>query len=192
MGEIEILDPDPRWADEFAGVGRRLRQALGDEALRIDHIGSTSVPGLPAKDVIDVQVTVRVDRDLAPTGARLKELGWLFNSDFHRDHHASGLPEALDEWRKAFLREPLGERRVNVHVRVEGRANQRYALLFRDYLREHPASATAYARFKQGLATLAPSIEVYTDLKDPVCDLIYLAAEAWAASAGWRLGPSDA
>jgi GrpB-like predicted nucleotidyltransferase (UPF0157 family) len=192
MGRIEILDADPTWADEFAAVGRRLRQALGDDAERIDHIGSTSVPGLPAKDVIDVQVTVRVDRDLAPTAARLQGAGWLFEPDFHRDHQAPGLPESLDEWRKAFVREPPGERRVNVHVRVEGRANQRYALLFRDYLRGHPTSASAYATFKQGLATLAPSIDVYADLKDPVCDLIYLAAEAWAASTDWRLGPSDA
>jgi len=192
MGPIEILPPDPQWPGEFDVVGRRLRDALGDHALRIDHIGSTSVPGLPAKDVIDVQVTVPEERDLVPAAARLQENGWTFNPAFHRDHHVHGMPEADDGWRKAFVREPQGERRVNVHIRVDGRANQRYALLFRDYLREHPSSAAAYATFKRGLATLAPSIDVYTDLKDPACDLIYLAAEPWATATGWRPGSSDA
>jgi GrpB-like predicted nucleotidyltransferase (UPF0157 family) len=192
MGPIEIHEPDPLWPDEFTVVARRLRDPSGDRALRIDHIGSTSVPGLPAKDVIDVQITVRKEGDLAPTAARLQEAGWTFLPGFHRDHHVPGLPDVKDEWRKAFLREPQGERRVNVHVRMDGRANQRYALLFRDYLREHPSSAAAYATFKRGLATLAPSIDIYTDLKDPACDLIYLAAEPWASATGWRPGPSDA
>jgi GrpB-like predicted nucleotidyltransferase (UPF0157 family) len=193
MGEVQILTPDPRWPHEFADVARRVRDALGDRALRIDHIGSTSVPDLPAKDVIDIQVTIREDGDLAPVAARLQDAGWTFLPDFpHRDHHVPGLPEAGDQWRKAFVREPAGERRVNVHIRVDGRANQRYALLFRDFLREHPSSAAAYGNLKRGLATLALSIDVYADLKDPACDLIYLAAEAWAKTTGWRPRPSDA
>src|SRR6266581_344843 len=132
MDRVEIHEPDPRWADEFVDLARRLRAALGDLALRVDHIGSTSVPGLPAKDVIDVQVTVRDETGLTSAAMRLEGTGWTYRPAFHRDHHVPGLPEVRDEWRKAFLREPPGERRVNVHVRMDGRANQRYALLFRD------------------------------------------------------------
>ncbi|MEV4059890.1 GrpB family protein, partial [Nonomuraea dietziae] len=60
MGDlIEIMDYDPVWQTEFATIGTALRRALGDGALRVDHIGSTSVPGLAAKSVIDIQISVR-------------------------------------------------------------------------------------------------------------------------------------
>jgi GrpB-like predicted nucleotidyltransferase (UPF0157 family) len=75
-------------------------------------------------------------------------------------------------------------------VRPAERPNQRYALLFRDYLRGHPAAASAYGQIKQ---MLAPKLERddYIDAKDPVCDLIIQSAEVWAES-GWKPGPSDA
>ncbi len=195
MGQAErvrILDPDPGWSDAFERVGMGLREILGGGAIRIDHIGSTSVPGLSAKDVIDVQVTVADDPMLDAVPALLEESGWTLFPDYRRDHQVPGASEAGEQWRKAFLREPSGERRVNLHVRVDGRANQRYALLFRDYLRQHPASAAAYGNFKRGLAKVAPSLDSYPDLKDPACDLIYLAAEEWAAATGWSPGASDA
>ena len=75
---------------------------------------------------------------------------------------------------------------------MAGNANQRYALLFRDYLRAHPSTAEAYGSLKRGLAAVAPDVDAYSDLKDPACDLIYLAAEDWAAATGWDPGPSDA
>jgi len=94
--------------------------------------------------------------------------------------------------RKRFLNEPSGSRRVNVHVRVMGRGNQRYPLLFRDYLRSHPHSAQAYATLKKDLALLLPDdIDRYADVKDAACDLIYLAAEDWAQTIGWNAGRSD-
>ena len=64
---------------------------------------------------------------------------------------------------------------------VAGRANTRYALLFRDFLRTHPDEATAYAELKRRLAAIAPDSGTYADAKDPVCDLIYFAAERWAS-----------
>jgi GrpB-like predicted nucleotidyltransferase (UPF0157 family) len=97
-----------------------------------------------------------------------------------------GLPTDPSEWKKAFFHEPEGSRRANVHVRMAGRANQRYALVFRDYLRVHPDAAAAYAEVKRQLALLAPTGGVYADAKDPACDLIYQAAEAWATQTGWK------
>ena len=79
-----------------------------------------------------------------------------------------------------------------MHVRVEGRANQRYALLFRDYLREHPAAAEAYGELKRRLAAELRNVGVYADVKDPACDLIIVAAEDWARATAWKPGPSDA
>jgi GrpB-like predicted nucleotidyltransferase (UPF0157 family) len=82
---------------------------------------------------------------------------------------------------------------VNLHARVLGRANQRYPLLFRDYLRAHPESARAYATLKRDLASLVPDdLDRYADVKDAVCDLIYLAAEEWAVATAWAPAATDA
>jgi predicted N-acetyltransferase YhbS len=88
-------------------------------------------------------------------------------------------------WEKGYLDQRPGERPSHVHVRVVGRPNHRYPLLVRDYLRAHPTSAAAYAEMKRRLAALAPNSGTYAEMKDPACDLIYLAAEAWASSSGW-------
>jgi GrpB-like predicted nucleotidyltransferase (UPF0157 family) len=182
---VTIVEPDPGWASEFAGIAERLRSAIGDDALRIDHIGSTSVPGLPAKDVIDVQVTVADEAALARAAASLERSGWRRSARISRDHVVPGLPEDPSDWRKEFFNAPEGDRQTNVHVRMNGRANQRYALLFRDYLRVQPEAASAYAEVKRGLAALAPDSGSYADAKDPACDLVYLAAEEWASETGW-------
>ena len=77
-------------------------------------------------------------------------------------------------------------------MRVQGRANQRYALLFRDFLRTHPATAAAYGELKRQLAQHLADIQTYTDVKDPAVDLIYFAAEDWAAATGWQPEPPNA
>jgi GrpB-like predicted nucleotidyltransferase (UPF0157 family) len=77
------------------------------------------------------------------------------------------------------------------HVRVPGRANQRYPLLFRDYLRAHPQTAEAYARLKRMLSEQLADPYLYPEVKDPAVDLIYLAAEEWADRTNWQPGPSD-
>ena len=74
---------------------------------------------------------------------------------------------------------------------MHGRANQRYALLFRDYLRTHPTTAAAYAELKRRLAQNLADPDTYPDVKDPAVDLIYFAAEEWAAATRWNPGPSD-
>ena len=188
MTLVMIREADERWPDEFVRIERDLRAALGEDAQRIDHIGSTSVPGLPSKDVIDVQVTVEDETVLDRVASTLEQRGWRRCSPVD-DHVVPGLPTDPLEWQKALFNEPEGRRRANVHVRMAGRANQRYALIFRDYLRTHPAAAAAYAEVKRGLAALAPGGDAYADAKDPVCDLVYRAAEAWAANGGWE--PAD-
>jgi GrpB-like predicted nucleotidyltransferase (UPF0157 family) len=191
VGMVAIVEPDPEWASEFNLIAARLLEAAPKGVARIDHIGSTSVPGLPAKNVIDVQVTVVDDEALEHVAAELADHGWRRAAAIVRDHFVPGLSAAPAEWRKILLEEPEGERRVNIHVRVEGRANQRYALLFRDFLRTHPDYAAAYADVKKGLALLASDIGSYADAKDPACDLIYRAAELWAEDEGWVLSKDE-
>ena len=86
-----------------------------------------------------------------------------------------------------------GQRPTHLHVRAQGRANQRYALLFRDYLRAYPVAAGAYGEIKRALARYHPeNWDAYYDIKDPVCDVIWSAAEEWTKMTGWEPGPSDA
>ncbi len=188
---IAIVPYDERWPAELRRIGTALREALGGLALRIDHIGSTAVPGLAAKDVIDVQVTVAA-LDAAAIAAALARLGYALRDDVTRDHVPPGRDDTPAEWRKLYFRAPAGQRRTHLHVRQAGRANQRYALLFRDYLRAVPTAAVAYARVKEALARLHPEDrDAYYDVKDPVCDVIIDAAERWAAATGYAPGPSD-
>lgn len=173
------------WPHDFLHIGNQLREALGPLALRIDHIGSTSVPGLEAKDIIDIQVTV-ADLDPAPLVERLAPLGFILREDYNRDHVPAGQAQEIEEWSKLNFQRPADMRPMHFHVRQAGRANQRYALLFRDYLRSNPGAAGNYALIKRELIRLnAGDVDAYYAIKDPVCDLIMDAAEGWARETGW-------
>lgn len=189
-GMVKIIPYQDRWKAEFWEIASRLRTGLGGLALRIDHIGSTAVPGLAAKDIIDIQITVdKLDETLV---SALEGLGYSLPEGVWRDHCPPGFSGPDSEWEKLLFKPPPGQRRTNTHVRVRGRANQRYPLLFRDYLRAHPRSAAAYAELKRRLAESLADPDEYPEVKDPAVDLIYFAAEDWARATGWQAGNSDA
>jgi GrpB-like predicted nucleotidyltransferase (UPF0157 family) len=190
VAPVSIVAPRASWPAEFHAAGVRLRDALGTLALQIHHVGSTSVPALPAKDILDIQVTVAAlnEVELAPP---LTRAGFVLSSHNRSDHRPAGETGPPSEWQKLFVREASG-RPMNIHVRVTGRRNQRYALLCRDFLRSHPAAAQAYGLFKHRLAAVGIESGVYAEIKDPVFDLIMEAAEAWAPAVRWTPGVSDA
>jgi GrpB-like predicted nucleotidyltransferase (UPF0157 family) len=119
---IEIVDPDPAWPAQFALLATRIRDALGDHALAVEHVGSTSVPGLPAKPIIDIDVTVVDPRDeaayvpaldAAGFALRIREPGWhehrlLVASDPRANVHVFG-PDCPEVIRHRMLREWLTE-----------------------------------------------------------------------------------
>jgi len=174
-----------RWASDFTQIARRIRELVGDAAIRIDHIGSTAVPGLGAKDIIDIQITVAdMDRASGLTSL-LNAAGFRQGTTFQYDEF-HGKAETDPDLRKLYMREPEGERRAHIHVRELGRFNQRYALLFRDYLRASEAVRDEYELLKHRAARLFPdSIEGYLFLKEPVFHIIYEAASLWAERVGW-------
>ncbi len=177
---VEIVAYRDDWPQEFETLATALRRTLGSLALAIDHIGSTAVPGLPAKNIIDVQVTV-ASLDAVPTAVPGYE-----HIPYHRDHDPPGRTLAPAELAKRLLRPLPPARPANVHVREAGRFNHRYALLCRDYLRAVPAAAAAYAEVKRTLAAqFADDHDTYADLKDPVFDVLMVGAEAWATATGW-------
>lgn len=181
MGDpIEIVDYDPVWQVEFAEIGQALREALGDAALRVDHIGSTSVPGLAAKPVIDIQISVRSLEPLDAYKAPLERLGLV---------HRADNPELT----KRYFRESPGSRRTHIHVREHGSFSQQLPLLFRDYLRAHPAAAADFAQVKRRWARqFRDDRQRYVSAKEPFVWDIVRRADTWAQSVGWRPGPSDA
>ena len=185
---ITIVEHDPAWSTRFMALGAAVRQRLGDAAVRIDHIGSTAVRGLAAKDVIDIQVTV----------ARLEQAGaWpdeLLPNVVRRpavtaDHVPLGVRRDVSDWTKLYWADQSS---IHVHVREEGRLNQRYPLVFRDYLRADPVAAGAYGLLKRALAAAADDRDTYYAVKDPACDLVIAGAEQWAVRTRWEPGPSDA
>lgn len=177
------------WQAEFNTIARDIRDGLGALALRIDHIGSTAVPGLDAKDRIDIQLTVKKLNN--EVEAALDRIGY-FRYRHTMDHCPPGMEGSPGDWVKWLFKPPEGQRPTNLHVRVLGKPNQRYPLLFRDYLRVHPATAQAYAELKKRLAENLADGNTYPDVKDPAVDLIYFAAEDWAQIVNWSPGPSDA
>lgn len=189
MPRPEIVGYSSRWIEQFDHIAAGLRSAFGPAAQRIDHIGSTSVPGLDAKDCIDVQVTVvEVDAPLpAATRERLAELHYDELKSYHHDHVPAGCRDDPEQWSKRLWSTRSQRPFVNLHIRQDGSPNQRFALLFRDYLRARPAAAAGYSAAKRALATVCDDIEVYADVKDPIVDIIMAGAEDWAAQTGWTI-----
>jgi len=184
---ISIVDYDEGWPSRFGLVSKRLRTALGGTALRIDHIGSTAVPALAAKDIIDVMVTVD-DLDERSLRVAVASTGLVWNDAIVSDHCPPGQAVQPSDLEKRYAKMSG----VNCHFRVGGRYNQRYALLCRDYLRTHPTVSAAYETIKRELAAIVVNADAYYAVKDPVFDLIMEGANTWARAIGWEQGPSDA
>jgi GrpB-like predicted nucleotidyltransferase (UPF0157 family) len=186
---VIVSEYAPQWAAEFTNLARRIRGLVGSAAIRIDHIGSTSVPELAAKDIIDLQITVadldRVEGVTVP----LRDAGFRRGDEFVYDEFWT-MATTDPQLRKLYMREPEGERRAHIHIREIDRFNQRYALLFRDYLRASGVVRKGYEEVKRRAARLFPdSIDGYLFLKDPVFHIIYEAACLWASAIGWA--PDD-
>jgi GrpB-like predicted nucleotidyltransferase (UPF0157 family) len=178
---VFIAEYDPAWPARFRSLAEPMRAALGEVALRIDHIGSTAVPGLAAKPVIDIQVSVASFEPLDAFRRPLEALGYVFRAD-------------NSELTKRYFREPPGVGRTHIHVRLLGHWNQQFALLFRDYLRAHPDTAARYAALKRDLAARYRRPEqrqLYTEAKDPFIWETMRAANRWAQATAWQAGPSD-
>lgn len=163
---VIIRPHDPRWHAEYVGIAAAMRIAIGDHATRIDHIGSTSVAGLCAKDVIDIQVTVADLHECTPLVGALRGIGYRRGATIEFDATATR-PVGDSSVAKRYMREPEGERRTHVHIRADGSHAQRMALLFRDYLRATPTVREQYDTVKRRAAQLFPeSIDGYMWLKD--------------------------
>lgn len=189
---VAISSHDPQWAERAAVLIATLYGALGARALRIDHIGSTAVPGMDAKDVLDIQVSVT---DLSDAQGRfdqpLRALGFV-GFPIGRDHVPAGRNDDPALWAKQFWARRGSGEDANLHVRVSGSPNERLALLFRDWMCAHPQAVIAYSAVKRSLAAAIPDLDTYAEVKDPIVDLVIVTAEEWAVETGWSTSTEGA
>jgi GrpB-like predicted nucleotidyltransferase (UPF0157 family) len=179
---VEVVPYQERSATEGEVLDARLA-LLVPSAVNIDHIGSTAVPGLPAKDCLDVMVRVP-DVDHAGVDQLVKE-------GFRQRPEPWNTVETLDGvgYAKLVFAPPIGSRPVNVHVRQIGTAPARYALLFRDLLRADPTSRQVWGEFKLRLAETVSDKYDYGQIKASVQPLLMASAERWAAAHSWSPRP---
>jgi GrpB-like predicted nucleotidyltransferase (UPF0157 family) len=174
------------WPEQAAALAAELRERLGPLAERVEHIGSTSIPGMAAKDILDMQASVPdLDEAAAAFAGPLAALGFA-SLPYNHDHVPAGRTDDPERWAKRYWRRRGPRGHVNLHVRRTGSPNERLALLFRDWFRGHPGAVHGYAKFKTELARDVGDIDRYTDIKDPVVDVVICVADEWAAATGWH------
>ena len=169
---LVVVDYDPAWPQTYQRWRQRVAAALGRTAIRIEHVGSTSVPGLAAKPIVDIQVSVAdlggEPRYVPP----LQSIGLVLRSrdELHR-----------------YFRPPAGQRReVHVHVCPAASQWERDHLLFRDHLRAHPSACLRYAEAKRANARRwTDDGWAYTEAKTGVIFDILEQAGDWAVATGW-------
>ena len=184
-GGPALVESRPEWVTDAQRLAARVSGAAG--GARVDHIGSTAVPGMPAKDVIDLQLTVddlTTADGLAPalTAAGFPVIGGIVDDT---PHPADDDPEG---WRKRLHANADPGRSLNLHVRVRNSPNWRWALLCRDWLIANPEQAAEYAALKRSLAADFVgdgSADRYALAKEPWLADMHPLMEAWADRSGW-------
>jgi GrpB-like predicted nucleotidyltransferase (UPF0157 family) len=136
---IIVLDYDPNWPGLFQSLRKRIADTLGDRAAAIEHVGSTAVPGLAAKPIIDIDVLLASETMLTAAIERLASLGYVHRGNL-------GIPE-----REAF-RAPANDPPHHLYVCTPRSAEFGRHIAFRDYLRAHPKEAKIYGDMKIALA----------------------------------------
>jgi dephospho-CoA kinase len=173
-----LVEADPTWADQARRITARLNTACGHRAIRIDHIGSTAVPGLDAKDAIDIQVTV----ESLSVGDELRSA--LLSAGYPRVESVDADVAKADSglWQKRIHGSADPGRPTYVHLRVDGWPNQQFALLFVDWLVANPAVQEEYLAVKRQ----AEQVSAYAAAKEPWFAEAYRRAWDWADESGWR------
>ncbi len=160
LSPIEIVDYDPRWPSLYDEERARILGAIGPWLVDIQHVGSTAVPGLAAKPIIDIMPGVARLEDAHHCIEPLRALGYEYHPEFEVE-----LPE-----RRYFNKPPgesfRGHRTHHLHMVKSGSDFWQRHLLFRDYLRAHTEAASEYARLKRQLAArFGTDREGYTEAK---------------------------
>jgi dephospho-CoA kinase len=191
-----LVPADPSWADQAQRIVNRLKTACGHRALRVDHIGSTALPGLDAKDVIDIQVTVESLETADELAEPLLAVGYPGLAHITQDAAKSDARSTVERydhsddpalWHKRIHASADPDRPTNVHLRVDGWPNQQFALLFVAWLKANPEVRADYLSVKRSADSNADgNLMRYVTAKEPWFRAAYRRAWEWADSIGWQ------
>lgn len=182
-----LVDYDEEWPATAARLAERIGAALGERAPAIEHVGSTAVPGMPGKDVIDLQVGVPrlADADAPQFVDALAAIGFPRIDDYRMDHPTDDLPDPM-LWIKRFHGSCDPDRVVHLHVRELESAGWQYALLFRDWLRAEPEAAAEYVEVKASVSAEHGTSNAYAQAKAPWFSQIWPRMQSFAQRTGWQ------
>ena len=160
---VVVLPYDEAWADRFAEIKTEIEAALGELVFRIEHVGSTAVPGLSAKPIIDLDVVIRDSSAFHAAAAALEAIGYQHEGDLGIAGREAFRYDGKDHLQKHHL-----------YVCAQDSAELKRHLAFRDYLRTHPEAVREYSQVKEEGAALYPyDIDGYIEHKTPFIRRIY-------------------
>jgi GrpB-like predicted nucleotidyltransferase (UPF0157 family) len=166
---VRIVDHDPAWPALADAEARAIRQALAAVAVRVEHVGSTAVPGLAAKPILDLQLSVEAIEPRDRYAGALEGLGYLFVA----------APESPDYL--LFAKPPERPRTHHLHVCEAGGEHEFRHIAVRDFLRAHPEESARYAEMKREVAARHPQDRLaYIEGKEPYIAALERRALAWA------------
>lgn len=180
------MDDAGRWEPDYGVLLQQLRALELSEVGMIEHVGSTSVRGLVAKDVIDVQIRVP-GLDAEDVISQFSAAGFR-----HRPEEWNNIETTrLGPYQKLVFAPPAEARRANVHVRPSDSPGARDTLLYRDYLRASEESRTSWGRFKRSIVFQNRDIDLatYGQAKQPAWKLLMPQADEWARTNEWSMQP---
>jgi GrpB-like predicted nucleotidyltransferase (UPF0157 family) len=169
MRKVEVVPHNPKWREQFQLESQQVSGALGENVVAIHHIGSTAIPGIYAKPIIDLLVEVKNIANVDKQTASMQGLGYETMGEL-------GIPD-----RRFFRKDNLsGDRTHHIHTFTAGSAQVERHLAFRDYMIAHPEDAQTYSELKHHLAQTFPTnIEAYMDGKDGFIRDMDMRAAQW-------------
>ena len=170
--KTQIVDYDPNWVHQFKKESFLLKSIFGEIALNIDHIGSTAIPGIKAKPIIDILITTNNINMIDSFDDQMEQLGYVIGGEF-------GLPG-----RRFYCKGDEAHCHFHVHIYEAAHPSVDTYLLFRDYMMAHPNDAKAYESLKTDLATKYPNNRtLYTQSKGDFINQIFKKATLWSSIA---------
>ena len=172
MRKVEVVPHDPRWRDAFEAEAKHVAAALGENVVAVHHVGSTAIPNIHAKPIVDLLVEVREIAEVDGRSSAMESLGYEVMGEY-------GIPG-----RRYFRKDNReGIRTHHIHAFEAGSEEAERHLAFRDYMIAHPAEAQRYSDLKRSLAEEHPqSPDGYMDGKDGFIKEMNRRAARWRAS----------
>lgn len=172
---VELIPYNSKWKDNFNQLKDLLLSLSNKLILDIAHIGSTSIPSAPAKDIVDIQCAIDSFDKIDQVRSILEPIGFVYIEAFKQDHvpfHSHDY--FISTWEKRFFTGIYLNQSFNIHIRLVNSLNWKFAIQFRDFMIANSNARFAYMQFKERLATSEISKDSYCIVKDSILDLLSL------------------